>query len=219
MCYTVKKASGPVRLDGDFDSDIQWKNANTAELSHVLHKNTDFAGKAAVKMLYDDSSIYGLFRVHDRYVRVVRTGYQQSVCKDSCVEFFVQPPTDDRYLNFEFSGGGAMLLTHIKHCRSGNLTPVPDEDCGTIERFHTLPSRVDPEITEPVTWRLGFRIPIAFFVKYSAIDPELSGQIWRGNFYKCCDETSHPHWLTWKKMPRLDFHIPECFGELHFEYS
>jgi len=45
-----------------------------------------------------------------------------------------------------------------------------------------------------------------------------SGQIWRANFYKCADESSHPHWGSWADIgERLDFHQPECFGEIIFE--
>jgi hypothetical protein len=39
------------------------------------------------------------------------------------------------------------------------------------------------------------------------------------NFYKCADQTSHPHWLTWASVdyPQPKFHLPEFFGRLVFE--
>ena len=38
---------------------------------------------------------------------------------------------------------------------------------------------------------------------------------WRGNFYKCADESSHPHWASWRPIgEKLDFHTPEFFGEI-----
>ena len=91
------------------------------------------------------------------------------------------------------------------------------EDLDTIKRFHTLPKIVDSEIQEPVVWRLGFAIPLSFFEKYSGINPKLSGQVWHANFTKCADKTSHPHWLSWLKLSKLDFHLPKEFGELVFE--
>jgi hypothetical protein len=46
----------------------------------------------------------------------------------------------------------------------------------------------------------------------------LSGQAWRGNFYKCGDETSHPHWGMWAPIREgFTFHQPRFFGTLHFE--
>ena len=86
-----------------------------------------------------------------------------------------------------------------------------------IGKVIDLPKIVDPEIQEPVTWRLGFAIPMTFFAKYTSINPDLSGQIWHANFTKCADRTSHPHWLSWVKLSKLDFHLPKEFRELVFE--
>ena len=42
----------------------------------------------------------------------------------------------------------------------------------------------------------------------------MPGHKMRGNFYKCGDETDMPHWGSWSKVERLDFHTPEFFGTL-----
>ena len=41
---------------------------------------------------------------------------------------------------------------------------------------------------------------------------------WRANLYKCADDSSHPHWLTWAHVdnPTPDFHLREFFGILRF---
>lgn len=216
--YVVKRATGPVFLDGDFDADSQWKNASVLKVDYLLApKNPEFVSDVSLKLLYDMENLYGLFKVNDRYVRAVRTGYQQDVCLDSCVELFIRPKDNIRYYNFEFSANGAMLLYNITDLRGGKFTPIPEADCKTVECWHSLPSRVDPEITEPVTWRIGFRVPISFFVKYASIDPDLSGQVWTANVSKCCDETSHPHWLSWQELSQCDFHLPNEFGQVIFE--
>lgn len=38
----------------------------------------------------------------------------------------------------------------------------------------------------------------------------------RGNFYKCADLTTVPHYLSWSPVgtPSPDFHRPEYFGTL-----
>jgi len=40
-----------------------------------------------------------------------------------------------------------------------------------------------------------------------------------GNFYKCADETSTPHYVSWSEISTAapDFHKPEFFGELNFQ--
>ncbi len=216
MSYLIKKSLVPVDISAGWESDI-WHRAISLPLNFVLDGSTPPLPATAVKMLYDDEAIHGLFQVHDNYVRAVQTQNQSQVCQDSCVEFFVRTSNETKYFNFEMNCGGTILLYHINHCYSGDYTEVPPEDLEKIRRFHTLPAVVEPEIQEPTVWRLGFTIPIDFFVRYSGINPRLSGQVWHGNFTKCGDHTSHPHWLSWVPLSQHDFHLPDEFGELIFE--
>lgn len=216
--YTVKKSAVPVALDAGWDSEI-WRNANVADIDYSFaeRNTTGHIPKVQIKMLHDGKRICGLFQVHDRYVIARKTADQQMVCEDSCVEFFVKPVTDDRYFNFEINCGGTLLLYHIIDCKSRNFDLVPQADLDTIERYHSLPHIITDEITEPVTWYLGFAIPVAFFEKFSKIDPELSGQEWTANFTKCADQCSHPAWLSWQELSKCAFHMPNEFGKLIFE--
>ena len=216
MSYLVKKAVGPVALDAPWDSPV-WNNAVELKLEYAFERSSAHRPDTRIKMQYDDQYIYGLFQVKDQYVKAVAEKNQDSVCYDSCVEFFVKPAGVERYFNFEMNCGGTILLYHVKNCRAHDFTVIPEEDLKTIQLFHTLPHRITEEITEPTTWRLGFRIPIAFFQKYSNINPKLSGQTWTANFTKCADHTSHPHWLSWQVLPKFDFHLPDSFGKLVFE--
>lgn len=45
------------------------------------------------------------------------------------------------------------------------------------------------------------------------------GGVWRANLYKCADQTSHLHWLTWALIERdkPNIHLPPFFGTLAFE--
>ncbi len=214
--YLVKKAVGPVDISAEWDSPA-WANAVTQKLEIVFPKSSSHHPCTEVRMTYDDQNIYGLFQVKDQYVRAVQQHDQGSVCTDSCVEFFVRPGGQKKYFNFEMNCGGTLLLFDNIDFRAGQYKPVPQEDLDTVKRFHTLPKIVDPEIQEPTTWRLGFAIPISFFVKYAGVDPKLSGQTWYANFTKCGDKTSHPHWLSWIKLSKCDFHLAAEFGELIFE--
>ena len=214
--YIVKKSAVPVKLDAGWDSEL-WANANEVKLDVTFERNSDHTPDTRIKMLHDGKRICGLFQVKDRYVVARATANQQQVCQDSCVEFFVKPCTDSRYFNFEINCGGTILLYHITKCEPGGYDKIPESDLATIERFHTLPELITEEITEPVTWYLGFAIPISFFEKYSKIDPALSGQVWTCNFTKCADLCSHPSWLSWMPLSRCRFHLPDEFGKLIFE--
>ena len=82
-----------------------------------------------------------------------------------------------------------------------------------------MPDRVDPEIAEAVQWRVEYGIPFDLFEAYigNRLDFRKTAT-WRGNFYKCGDKTSHPHWASWSPIgEELNFHCPQYFGVLEFE--
>ncbi len=176
--------------------------------------------RAEVKIAYDDMAIYLMFRVADRYVRAVAAAHQDNVWEDSCVEFFFTPDSDlsKGYFNLEMNCGGTLLF-HFQSGPGRDRMVIPRRDCSRIRRWHSLPRIVDPEIGEPVTWTVGYRLPMALLEKYSGVITPAAGVEWRGNFYKCADKTSHPHWLTWSPVdfPKPNFHLPQSFGILEFE--
>ena len=139
------------------------------------------------------------------------------VCQDSCVEFFVQPADSKYYFNFEMNCGGTFLLYRCGDLKKKEYIIIPDEDMKTFGRYHTLPARITEEITEPTTWYLGFAIPVEFFIKYTGCAAPVSGSVWKANFTKCADHSSHPTWLSWMPLAACSFHVPAEFGEFIFE--
>jgi len=221
MSYTVKSIDSPVRLDAEWSSPV-WTAAETLTVGNFRPEGSDHRPLVQCRLLHDAVGIYGMFQVHDRYVRSVATEFQSSVCRDSCVEFFVGPACGKGYLNFEMNCGGTLLVYHhmIDHsCERGGLNDsrkLAPEDISGFRIFHTMPGVVEPEITEPAIWRIGFFIPFEIFVKTHGLKLPVSGQIWRANFYKCGDHTSHKHWASWKPVKKLNFHRPEDFGKIVF---
>ena len=214
--YTVKRASKTIALDAGWDSEL-WQSANELKVDYRFDRGGTYKPDVSIRMLYDDQRICGMFQVKDQYVIARARHNQDMVCRDSCVEFFVKPVNAERYFNFEINCGGTILLYHIKNIGAKEFDLVPEADLATIERFHTMPKFIDEEITEPVTWYLGFGIPISFFEKYSGINPELAGQHWTANFTKCADYCSNPAWLSWQQFEKCSFHQPDKFGNLIFE--
>lgn len=214
--YIVKRASQTIALDAGWDSEL-FQSANELKIDYRFDRGGTYKPDVRIRMLYDDQRICGMFKVEDQYVVSRARHNQEQVCKDSCVEFFVKPVNAERYFNFEINCGGTILLYHIKDLFTKEYDRVPEADLATIERYHTLPKFIDEEITEPVTWYLGFGIPIALFEKYSNISNSLSGQEWTANFTKCADKCSHPAWLSWQAFEKCSFHQPDKFGKLIFE--
>ena len=220
MSYTVKRAGEPVTIDANWNKPV-WAKAPALEVARYMGEKPDHIPKVQAKVLYDDQAIYAIFKVEDRYVRAVAQKHQDRVCSDSCAEFFFVPGEDVTagYFNIEANCGGTVLFNWQVVPRKGQV-PLTQEDLARMTIASSMPKQVDPEIAEPVTWTIEYRVPYDVLRKYQpAFRTPAPGVTWRANFFKCADKTSHPHWLTWNKVnrPKPDFHVPEDFGVLRFE--
>jgi len=89
-----------------------WVKIPSVTLRHFMGSSPRHFPKTHVKVGYDTTSLSVMFRVEDQYVRAVATSRQQSICRDSCVEFFFSPGHDSGrgYFNFEINCGGTFLF-------------------------------------------------------------------------------------------------------------
>ena len=221
LSYTIGRADRPPALEGGWSS-TDWRGVRQADVARFHPRSSDHRPRTVVKMLHSTEGLHVHFRVSDRYVRVAHVGFQERVHKDSCVECFVRPGGTGGYLNFEMNAGGSLLVSFIEDWtrtpkgfrRCHNLDVRWDE---RIQRFHTLPARIDPEMAGPVDWSVQYTIPWSLFLEVTGLGRPGPGDDWTGNFYKCADETSHPHWASWSPIgDALNFHAPERFGRLVF---
>jgi hypothetical protein len=218
--YAVQWAEMLPDLATDWDGDA-WKSAETAELNHFRPEGSAHRPRVRARLLHGVAGVRGIFEVHDQFVRSTRVNYMDEVWKDSCVEFFMQPKAGAGYFNLEMNAGGAHLCLYIEDPERApdgfkKFTRFPPEVGRRIQVKSSLPKIVDPEITEPVRWQINFLMPFKVLEEYVGPLGEVRGQDWRGNFYKCADEGSHPHWGSWSPVDVFNFHTPRCFGALHF---
>lgn len=218
MQAIVTRLATPPSADGDWNAP-PWQAIPAERLGNHMGERPVHFPRTEVKIAYDPTALHLLFRVEDRYVRAVAAAHQQSVCGDSCVEFFFTTGSDlsRGYFNVEMNCGGTLLFHYHPEGREGGIA-VPRGDCERIVRAHSLPRIVDPEIREAVTWTVQCALPTALLGRYSPVTAPAPQVRWRANFYKCADGTSHPHWLSWAPVdsPRPDFHRPGSFGVLEF---
>lgn len=220
MAYAVQPIGQRFEIDGDWDK-AAWRDIKPLELTHFMGKRPEHFPKTQARFAYDPRAVYVIFRVEDRYVRAVAKAHQDPVCLDSCVEFFFTPGRDPAagYFNLEMNCGGTMLLAHQLLPRADSVS-VNDEDLERIQVAHSMDRIVDPEIVEPTTWTVEYRLPIELLAKYRpGLERPAPGVTWRANVYKCADKSSKPHWLTWAPVrhPTPDFHRPEFFGTFEFK--
>jgi hypothetical protein len=216
--YSIYPALSHITLNGTWD-DHAWRNADTLELIYFMGDKPRFLPRVLVKVLYDAEALHAMFRVSDASVRAVHTVYQSPVCEDSCIEFFFTPGTDASrgYFNLEINCCGTSLFKH-QTGRNENVRPVSASDAEKIAIYHSIQGTIDPEITAPAEWIIQWRLPFKILKNYTAFSMPEPGTAWKGNFYKCGDCTSNPHWLTWSEInkPEPDFHRPDFFGTLVF---
>ena len=215
--YQVPRLKGAMTIDANWDKSF-WKNIQPISLDHYMGKKPEHRPNTQVKMAYDDEAVYVIFRVEDRYVRALTKEHQKGVCQDSCVEFFFAPGPDVAagYFYLEMNCGGVMLF---RFNGPNKVVAFKKDEYDAMSIAHSLPRTVDPEIQNPVTWTLEYRLPLTLLRKACPVASPGPGVTWRANFYKCADDSSHPHWLTWSPVdnPTPQFHLPKFFGALNFQ--
>jgi hypothetical protein len=223
--YIVRRADILPKASAAFD-DPTWSRAATLTIARFHPRDTGSPGSHTPltqgRPLHDGQTIGLIFRVEDRYVLARHTAYQAPTHKDSCVEFFARPRPDRGYFNFEFNAIGTLLLWYVEQPRKADrsfeaYTQVPADVASTIDVHASLAQPIRKEYPGALVWTVAASIPLALFESFTGPLGPLSGQTWRANFYKCADESSHPHWGTWADIgERLDFHQPDRFGEIIF---
>lgn len=167
----------------------------------------------AFSIAHSDTCIYIDFFVRCNYLRAVNDKNNSNVYQDSCVEFFVAPEGTAPYYNFEFNCIGTIHAAKRMDRHSGQL--LPDEQLDKVRRYASCGTRPFNEVEGMFSWNLVVAIPLELIgVKYEGKPITL-----HGNFYKCADATSEPHYLSWSPIdtPKPDFHRPEFFGTITLE--
>jgi len=219
MVYHVMMAEEVPVIDARWDKPF-WKEAEVAEIRNRMGDKPRFEPRTQVRMMYDNTFLYLIFRVEDRFVTCVKEKINDAVYEDACVEFFFAPDTGqpEKYFNLETNCGGVPLM-HYNRIPRKDYTRLDPGDIRKIEIAHSLPAKVEQEITTPVTWTIEYRIPLEMLGEYSVVTRPRPGIAWRANFYKVAEKGSNPHYYTWSRIDqeKPDFHLPRYFGILKFQ--
>lgn len=217
--YAIESVKKQFVIDGNWNK-YPWKKLRSVTIENRMGEEPAFKPVTEAKACYDSANLYVIFRVKDKFVKSTVTKFNGNVSGDSCVEFFFSPDASqpDHYFNLEINAGGTPLIFFITKPWTEVLR-LPDDAIRQIEIAHSLPARVDPEITEPVTWTIECRIPLKMLRQFSKVTTPGPGVSWRANFYKTGSQTSNPHYYTWSPVsnPVPNFHLPAYFGRVTFK--
>jgi hypothetical protein len=216
--YKVAKLDSPITIDADWNKPA-WQGVDSLDIEFRMGQTPKFTPLTLVKMQYDDENVYVIFKVRDRFVRIVTNEINGPVWEDACAEFFFSPDmkAPGKYFNLEMTGGGTPLMCYNTYPLE--LHYLDTADIKKIEIAHSLPELVPNEITDSVTWTLEYKVPLALLEKYANVSRPAPGVNWMANFYKCASNNSNPHYFTWSPVinPTPNFHLPEFFGILTFD--
>ena len=151
------------------------------------------------------------FDVAERYTAALVDEDNGRVWTDSCVEIFIAPD-EETYYNFETSCIGHMLFG--AHRRGEKTVPAPPEVLASVKRHTSLPSTPFEERVGDNRWHVVLAIPPQALFQHGLED--WSGLELRANLYKCGDNLSHPHFLSWRpiRTEKPNFHRPEFFDHV-----
>lgn len=173
------------------------------------------APKVTFKIAHDGSHIFLHFFVEENEVLAKTAEDNGPVWTDSCVEFFMSFAGSSFYYNAEFSCIGKMLLGYRKDRKNAEHASV--EVISSIKRYPSLGSEPFDKKQGDFKWNMLLVIPVSAYWHTGL--KTFSGVKARANFYKCGDNLTIPHFLSWNpiRTEKPNFHVPQYFGELNFE--
>jgi len=168
------------------------------------------------RMAYSDSAFIIQYKVKEKYIRAKASEDNGRVHLDACVEIFIAPDGGEEYYSLESNCVGVCLY-NIGASRYNREFGDP----ALFERIKRYPSLGREPFAEERTgdfdWDIVLVLPYDCLFKHPGYTPE--GKQAKANFFKCGDELTEAHFLTWNPVQakQPDYHRPECFGILKFE--
>lgn len=217
----VARALAAMPLCGQIDC-VNWRDTFPACPTTALH------------LAHTGTMLFVRFEVQSRGLRAMHTHDLEHVNEDSCVEFFVTNADQSRYFNFEFNCLGVCNASH-RISKSEDVCRLTLDELQSILRHSSIITVPPTDSSQPLSapfdlrdgnfcWSLTVGIPLSSLNITPAMLTAPNGMpdagfTLRGNFYKCGDLTSEPHYLSWAPItfPRPNFHLPAFFGNLILE--
>ncbi len=190
------------------------KMENRHPIDVICWQNFSYKPEVNFKIAYTDQAILLKVYVKENYIRAKYNQSNDPVYRDSCFEFFISVDQDNSYYNFEFNCIGTPYQAYMK--QGEKRVKAASEIVKSIRTMSTLGNQTFEEKQGDFEWEMTILIPLKSFFNHDL--KALKGKACNVNFYKCGDELTKQHFLTWNiiETENPDFHRPEFFGKLLF---
>ncbi len=174
-----------------------------------------YAPEVSFKMFHTGDWLMLRYEVNEKYTAALVTEDGGEVWTDSCVEFFFAPD-EGSYYNLEATCIGKILLSNRKS-RNEGIVQASAELLEKVVRISSIGTEPFEERIGDNHWTLTLAIPPQALFNHGLTD--WTGARLKMNLYKCGDNLSMPHFLSWQPIntESPDFHRPEFFTEVEFE--
>jgi len=205
--YYCKKIDTWIEIDGNITKPV-WDSIDEVLLYDTVTGDMPKQGTTA-KMAWNEEFLYVLFSCEDNFINSTLTCFNDKLYEEEAVEIFIDDNRDLKtYIEIVVNPLNALM----HYCVHDNLKG----------RFFGF-ARVDKEILTAVKanktegkWHVEMAIPFTEFITAPNVPPE-PGDKWRMNLYRIDrPENGEDEYSAWSPTGKINFHIPERFGELVF---
>jgi alpha-galactosidase len=202
------KFAGNADAEG-FPQELAWKNAPEIQFDQDWRgNNADAQRETRVRLLWSPDALYLRFTARYRSITAFSdaepNGRRDQLWDRDVAEVFLQPAGSDprRYKEFEVSPNGFWI----------DLDIAPGEK---RDLKSGLKRRVQVDEKKKV-WTAEVILPMTSLTKH--LDP---AKPWRVNFFRVEGAAEPRFYSAWRPTgtPVPNFHVPEAFGKLAFEFE
>jgi len=223
---TVHKDSAVAKnlLVKKIDIDASDIEAVSRVLSELCIENIDnvnwpkqfpYKPDVSFRIAHNGENILLQYEVQEDEIRGEVTEDNGPVWNDSCVELFLSFD-NQYYYNLETTCIGTTLISY-RNADGSVIQHADSKIMKSIKRLPSLGTKKRAKEQGDFHWTLTLVIPHTVYWKSDI--KSFDGIQARGNFYKCGDELTKPHFVSWSPISSVErnFHQPEYFGYIEFE--
>ena len=186
-----------------------WQSVPIVNINNVFKLQAEGVS-ASAQIAYEKDNILVHLFAKEKDIRKEENDVLGMPCYDSCLEFFFCPnPEEDRYFNIEFNSNACVFFGFSGGADS-IMRQIPENDI--LDFFK-------PKIAKNEdNWEIYYEIPFTLIRRYFPNFNVYDGKAIRANCFKCSDNSTPPHYLSWNLVEGepFTFHKPEYFGTMKF---
>ena len=173
-----------------------------------------YAPNVTFKMFHTGEKLYVRFDVEEGYTAARVAADNGEVWTDSCCEFFLSLD-GEAYYNVETTCIGKMLIGY--RATGQEVIHAGEDILSQVERHTSLGTESFEERVGENKWSLMLGLPTAIMHQHKV--ESWDGLKLKVNLYKCGDNLSKPHFLSWQPidLPKPCFHCPPFFKAIELE--